>query len=173
MIDTTLLGEAVLFSLTLTFMIVGLVGLLIPIFPGITIIWLSSLFYAIISAARGTMTGWDWFLFALITLLMIGGNVIDNIIIARKLRETGTPWRSILIGSGAGLLSSFFLTPFAALLVTPSALFLAEYIRLQRDWRGALASTKAFLIGFGWTLLALFAIGGTMIALWLLWALTR
>lgn len=170
MIDPALLGEAFLLSITLTFMVVGLLGLIIPIFPGITIIWLSALFFAIVSALRGTMTGWDWFLFALITILMGIGNVIDNFIIAGKLRETGTPWRSIFLSSGMGLIASIFLTPFASLLVTPLTLLLVEYLRL-RDWREAATSTRAFLIGFGWTLLALFAIGASMIGLWLLWAL--
>ena len=34
-----------LHALILTFMLVGLVGLILPIFPGIAIIWLSAFFY--------------------------------------------------------------------------------------------------------------------------------
>jgi uncharacterized protein YqgC (DUF456 family) len=114
------------------------------------------------------MGAWDWLLFGLITILMIVGSFIDNIIIAKKLRETGTPWKSIGIGYAAGLVSSLFLTPFAALLITPLALYAAEYWRL-RDARQALDSAKGWLIGFGWTFLVLVAIGALMIALWLLW----
>jgi uncharacterized protein YqgC (DUF456 family) len=154
--------------ITLTFMLVGLIGLVIPIFPGIAIIWLSALAFALFQAFIGKMGGWDWFLFALITILMVIGSVVDNIIIARKLRETGTPWKSIGIGYVAGLISSLFLTPFAALLITPLALYGAEYWRL-RNPRGAFDSAKGWLIGFGWTVLALFAIGAGMIGLWLLW----
>jgi hypothetical protein len=166
--DAALFGEIVFQALTLTFMLVGLFGLFIPIFPGIGVIWLAAFIYALISAFSGAMTGWDWFLFGLITVLAVVGGVIDNIIIAAKLRETGTPWRSILIGIGAGLVSSLFLTPIVGLLVTPVALYLTEYVRL-RDKSGAFQSTKAFLIGFGWTFLVLFAIGSVMIGLWMLW----
>ncbi len=169
MLTWPVIGELSLKSITLTFMLVGLFGLIIPIFPGIAIIWLAALVYALVSAAAGTMTGWDWFLFVLVTLLGAGGGVVDNIIITAKLRETGTPWRSILIGMAVGLVASFFLTPFAALFITPLALYAAEYARL-RDRAGAFQSTKAFLIGFGWTFLALFAIGSVMIGLWMLWA---
>lgn len=169
MINWPLLGELLLRSATLTFMLVGLFGLVIPIFPGITVIWLAALIYAIAEAMAGQMDIWGWLLFALITILMIAGNFVDNIIIARKLRETGTPWSSIAIGYAAGLVSSLFLTPFAALLITPVVLYLTEYVRL-RDARGAFNSAKGWLIGFGWTFLALVAIGLVMIGLWLLWA---
>lgn len=170
MADFSLLGQAFFMALTLTFMLVGLVGTLIPIFPGIVIIWLSTLVYAVFSALAGTMTGWDWFLFALITLLAGFGTVIDNIILAAKLRESGTPWRSIIITGAALILISLFFTPLTGLLTSPLVLYLVEYLRL-RERGPAWASTKALLVGFGWTFLALFATGSLMIGLWLLWVL--
>ena len=42
-----------LHALILTFMLVGLVGLILPIFPGIAIIWLSAFFYMLFSALMG------------------------------------------------------------------------------------------------------------------------
>lgn len=150
-------------------MLVGLVGLLIPIFPGILVIWISALFYAVIEAIIGRMGLWDWVLFCLITILMIIGSFIDNIIIAKKLRETGTPWKSIFFAYAAGLISSLLLTPIAAIFATPLALFAAEYIRLK-NIRSAFSSIKGWLIGFGWTVFALQAIGLVMIGFWLLWA---
>ena len=154
--------------LTLTFMLVGLFGLIIPIFPGISVIWIAALVYSIVMASSGLMTVWDWMLFALITGLMIVGSFVDNIIIAKKLRETGTPWRSIAIGYAVGIVSSLFLTPFAALLFTPLALYASEYHRLL-DRRLAFNSTKAWMVGFGWSFAALFGIGALMIGLWMLW----
>jgi hypothetical protein len=43
-----------------------------------------------------------------------------------------------------------------------------EYLRL-RNARAAFDSAKGWLIGFGWTFLALFVIGSVMIGLWMLW----
>ena len=168
MINWSFVGEFVLEWITLTFMLVGLFGMIIPIFPGILVIWLAALFYAIPEALAGKMDIWGWLLFALITVLMVVGNFIDNIIMARKLRETGTPWSSIAIGFLAGVISSLFLTPFAALLITPLALYLAEFRRL-RNGREAIRSAKGWLIGFSWSLLAMFMIGVVMIGLWLVW----
>ena len=59
------------------------------------------------------MTVRDWVLFALTTILMVVGNLIDNIIIARKMRGHSIPWSSIGISYLAGLLASIFLTPLA------------------------------------------------------------
>ena len=169
MVNWPLVGELLLQSITLTFMLVGLFGLVIPIFPGIVVIWLAALIYAAAAVINNTMDIWGWLLFALITVLMIVGNFVDNIIMARKLRETGTPWRSIAIGYVAGVVSSLFLTPDAALLITPLALYLAEYQRL-RSGREAIQSAKSWLIGFGWSFVAMFVIGAVMIGLWMLWA---
>lgn len=166
--DTALFGEIVMQSLTLTFMLVGLAGLLIPIFPGIAVIWLAAVVYMLYAVLNGMMTGWDWLLFALITILAAIGGVVDNILITAKLRETGTPWRSIGMTLVIGLLASCFLTPLAALVITPLALYAVEYARLQ-EARAAFDSAKGWLIGFGWTFLALFAVGVVMIGLWLAW----
>ena len=168
MINLPGIVELVLQWLTLTCMLVGLIGLIFPIFPGIFIIWFASLVYAVLESLAGKMVFWDWLFFGIITVLMITGSFIDNIIIMKKLRETGTPWKSIAIGYTAGLISSIFLTPIAAIFITPLGLYAAEYRRLK-DKKQAIASVKAWLIGTGWTLIVLWAIGLMMIFLWLLW----
>lgn len=161
--------QTLLQSLTLIFMLVGLFGLVIPVFPGLIIIWLSALGYAVIEGARGNM-GWiDWMLFVLITLLMLGGSVVDNIIIAYKMRDKQIPWKSIGLSYLAGILGSIFLTPLVGLLAAPVGLVGAEYLRL-RDWRQAFESAKTYMMAWGWSFAALFGIGLIMIILWMLWA---
>ncbi|PJH74813.1 MAG: hypothetical protein CO064_09985, partial [Anaerolineae bacterium CG_4_9_14_0_8_um_filter_58_9] len=61
--------------LTLTFMLFGLFGLVIPIMPGLVIIWVAALGYGI-AAGFGAL---GWIMFAIITLLMIAGSFIDNV----------------------------------------------------------------------------------------------
>ncbi|MBK9927507.1 MAG: DUF456 domain-containing protein [Anaerolineales bacterium] len=162
-------SQVLLETLTLFAMLVGLVGLIVPVFPGLTIMWLASLVYAIIQSVAGKMTGWDWFFFVIITLFMIGGNIVDNLIIAAKMRDQFIPWSSILIAFAAGIIASIFLTPLVGLLGAPLGLFLAELNRLK-DRDKAIASTKAYLIGWGWAFGARFLIGLTMIGSWMLWA---
>lgn len=163
--------QVVVQTLTLFFMLVGLAGLIVPVFPGLTVIWLAALIYALVQAAGGWMTGWDWFLFALITLLMIGGNIVDNIIIASKMRGHEIPWRTILLCYAAGIVVSLFFTPLIGLAASPLALLGLEYLRF-RDWKQARASAKVFLIGWGASFAARFGVGLLMIVFWMLWAWT-
>jgi len=162
-------AQILLETLTLFVLLVGLFGLIVPVFPGLTIMWLGALVFALIQNARGLMNVWDWLLFALITVLMVGGNIVDNVIIAYKMRDKYIPWRSIIIAFIAGILLSIFMTPVIGVIASPLALLAVEYLRL-RDRGKAFDSTKTYIISSGWAFLARFAIGLMMIGTWMLWA---
>ena len=166
-LDSTL--QIILEVFTLFVLLVGLLGLIVPVFPGLTVMWLGTLVYSLIQNAAGNMTGWHWFLFGLITVLMIIGNIADNLIIARKMRDKYIPWSSILWAFAAGIVASLFFTPLIGLVAAPAGLFLAESSRLKnRD--AAIDSTKAYMIGWGWAFGVRFLIGLMMTALWMIWA---
>jgi uncharacterized protein len=161
--------QVILEALTLFVLLVGLLGLIVPVFPGLTVMWLGTLVYALIQNAAGNMTGWKWFLFGLITVLMIIGNIADNLIIARKMRDKYVPWSSILWAFAAGIVASLFFTPLIGLIAAPAGLFLAESSRLKnRD--AAIDSTKAYMIGWGWAFGVRFLIGLVMTGFWMIWA---
>ncbi|HEX6270662.1 MAG TPA: DUF456 domain-containing protein [Anaerolineales bacterium] len=161
--------EIALQTLTLFVLIVGLLGLIMPIFPGLVVMWLGTLVYALLQNAAGQMTDWEWFLFGLITVLMIIGNIADNLIIARKMRHKYIPWSSILFAFAASIIASIFFTPLIGLVAAPVGLYLAESRRLK-DHNAAVDSTKTYMIGWGWAFGARFLIGLVMIGLWMLWA---
>ncbi|MFT3893528.1 MAG: DUF456 domain-containing protein [Anaerolineales bacterium] len=161
--------QIILETLTLFALLIGLVGLIVPVFPGLTVMWLATLVYALIQSSRGLMTGWHWLAFAIITVLMIGGNIVDNLIIASKMRDQYVPWSSILLAFAAGIIGSIFLTPLLGLLAAPLGLFLAELYRLK-ERNAAIASTKAYMVGWGWAFGARFLIGLVMVGIWMLWA---
>jgi uncharacterized protein YqgC (DUF456 family) len=156
-------------TLTLFVLLAGLAGLLVPVFPGLTVMWLATLVYALVQASGGKMTWVDWLLFSIITLLMIGGNIVDNIIIAKHVREKNVPWSSIIWAFGAGIVASLFLTPIAGIIASPVGLFLAEWYRLK-ERPTAFANTKAWMTGWGWSIAARMGIGVVMILFWGLWA---
>ena len=164
-----LLLQVILETLILFALIVGLLGLIVPIFPGLVIMWLATLVYAILQNAAGNMTGWKWFIFGIITVLMIAGSIADNLIIAQKMRDKYIPWSSILFAFAASLIASLFFTPLIGLVAAPAGLFLAESRRLK-DRDAAVDSTKAYMIGWGWAFGARFLIGLVMIGFWMLWA---
>jgi uncharacterized protein YqgC (DUF456 family) len=161
--------QAILEALTLFVLLVGLLGLIVPVFPGLTVMWLGTLVYALIQNAAGNMTGWKWFLFGMITVLMIIGNIADNLIIARKMRDKYIPWSSIQWAFAAGIVASLFFTPLIGLVAAPAGLFLAEMSRLKNR-EAAIDSTKAYMIGWGWAFGTRFLIGLMMTGFWIIWA---
>jgi len=167
--ETQLFLQVVLEIFTLFVLIVGLLGLIVPVFPGLTVMWLGTLVYALIQNAAGNMNGWKWFLFSLITVLMIIGNIADNIIIARKMRDKYVPWSSIFWAFTAGIVASLFFTPLIGMVAAPAGLFLAEMSRLKNR-AAAVDSTKAYMVGWGWAFGARFLIGSVMIGFWIHWA---
>ncbi len=162
-------GRVILEALTLFVLLAGLAGLLIPVFPGLTVMWLATLVYALVQAATGRMNWLDWTLFGVITVLMLVGNVMDNVIIAKYVRDKQVPWSSILLSFSAGIIVSLIFTPLGGMLAAPAALFLAEWRRM-RDRRIAFANTKAWMTGWGWAIAAKLGFGVIMIALWMAWA---
>jgi uncharacterized protein YqgC (DUF456 family) len=159
--------DLVVEGITLTAMLVGL--LVVPILPGLVIIWVAALGYGL-AAGFGIL---GWVMFALITVFMIFGSVIDNVLMGARAHKEGAPWWVILVALVAAILGSLFIPipiigGFLAALLT---LFVIEWIR-RKDWRKALISIKGMLIGWGWAFVIRFIIGVVMIGLWMIWAWT-
>ena len=157
-----------IFGITLVIMLVGLFGLIVPIFPGITIIWLAALGYGV---ATG-FTTLGWVLFAVITILFITGAVIDNVLMNAKAHKAGASWSTLFLGVLAGILGTIFFPPFGGLIAAPLVVFLLEYLR-QRDYKKALASLRGMAIGWGAAFVVRFLIGAAMIGTWMVWALNQ
>jgi uncharacterized protein YqgC (DUF456 family) len=154
-----------IFAITLFFMLVGLIGLLIPVFPGVFIIWLTSLGYGIVSGF-GTL---GTILFILISLLMLLGVTIDNILMGAGARKGGAAWITIGLGLIAGVVFTIIFPPIGGLIAAPLTILLIEYIR-ARDLKKAVSAVTGLAAGWGLSFVARFLIGILMILLWLIWA---
>jgi len=157
--------DVIIKGITLTGMLVGL--LVIPILPGLVIIWLAALGYGL-AAGFGVL---GWIMFALLTLLMLVGSVVDNILMGTSAHKEGAPWWVILLAMLAAILGSILIPVpiLGGILAALLTLFGIEWLR-RKDWRKALASIKGMMIGWGWAFVIRFIIGMVMIGLWLIWA---
>jgi uncharacterized protein YqgC (DUF456 family) len=160
--------DASIFWITLIIMAVGLFGLIIPIFPGITVIWLAALGYGVVTG----FTPLAWVLLAVITVLLIIGVTIDNVLMSAKARKEGAAWSSLAFGWLAGILGTIFLPPLGGIIAAPLVVLLLEYLR-QHDINKALASLRGLAIGWGASFVVRFFVGLAMIGIWLVWALNR
>lgn len=155
----------VVLILVLATMVVSWIGLIIPIFPGLNIIWVAALGWGIYKGFA--WPGWLWF--AILTALMILGNLSDNVFISGKARVSGASWWSIIVGNLAGIAGAILLPPLGGLLFAVLGVLLVEVIR-HRDWKKAWETSKQMLLGFSWAIAARMAVGLLMIGLWAIWA---
>jgi uncharacterized protein YqgC (DUF456 family) len=153
---------------TLVIMLVGLFGLIVPVFPGIMVIWLAALGYGV---ATG-FTTLGWVLFTVITVLFITGALIDNVLMSAKAHKEGAAWSTLILGVLAGILGTIFFPPIGGLIAAPVVVLLLEYIR-QRDFKKALLTLRGLAIGWGSAFVVRFFIGAAMIGIWLVWAINR
>lgn len=161
-----LIGEVVFPIFIFVVMVIGLLGLVVPIFPGGVVIWIAALLYGLVSGF-GTLGGW---MFGVVTLFMILSVLADNFLMGAKALEAGASWWGIIIGLLSGIIASIFLTPLGGLVVAPLALYLVEYMRIK-DSEQALNITKGLMLGCGWAFVARFGFGIVQIGSWAVWAI--
>ena len=145
-------------------MALGLISLVFYIIPGLTIIWLAILAYGIVKGFNLT----SGILFGVITLLMLGGNIIDNLTMGNQARKSGASWLGIVVALAAGIAGTFILPPFGGLLFAAAGILVVEWIR-KKDFMEGLRSTGGVLKGCGIAVILRFLIGLIMIGLWGAW----
>ena len=69
-------------------LLVGAVTLVIPVLPGLVVIWAAALLYGLVTGF--TLPG--TILFIIITLIMLVGSIIDYLVVGVSVRQTGTSW---------------------------------------------------------------------------------
>lgn len=135
--------ESVIASLVL---LVGLAGIIVPVLPGSILVGTAIVGWA---AFTGGQTAWVAAGIA-VTLLVVG-TVVKFAVPHRRLRETGVPTSTIVVGGVLGIVG-FFAIPFVGLFVGfIGGVWLAEAVRLGAG--EAWPSTKAAVGAVGLSIL--------------------
>jgi len=152
------------FALVQIFMLVGLFGLVVPIFPGLVVMWLAALGYGVASgfSTLGIV------LFVIITVLMLVGSLGDNLLMGMGARKGGASWVTIAVALVAGVIGTVLLPPIGGLIAAPAAVLLLEYQRLG-DWQKAMAALRGLATGWGLSFVVRFILGVIIQLLWWLW----
>jgi len=146
-------------------MVLGLFGLVVPVFPGNMVIWAGALTYGLVSGFEGRAL---WF-FVPMTLITLAAFSADNVLMGAKAKQAGAAWSSIGIALASAFFTSIFLTPIAGLIAAPLTLFLAEYFRNHQNGEMAWKITSGLMMGCGWAFVVRFGLGLVTIGLYLLW----
>jgi uncharacterized protein YqgC (DUF456 family) len=143
--------------------LVGLVGIVVPVLPGSVLILAAVLVWALEAA---TTTG--WVVFGAVAVLLVLGAVVKYAVPGRRLKAHGVPSRTLVAGGLLGI-AGFFVIPVVGLLVGfVLGVYLSEVHRVGRDL--AWPSTRSALQAVGLSVLIELAAGLLAALAWLVGA---
>lgn len=119
---------------------VGIAGIIVPVLPGTVLILGAILVWAL---EIGTSTG--WVVFALCATLLVSGSVVKYLVPGRRLKASGVPNRTLLVG---GLLAfvGFFVIPVIGMFIGfVLGVYVAERARVgaAQAWPSTVGALKA------------------------------
>ncbi len=123
-------------------MIVGTVGIVVPVLPGLVIVWLATGLWAF---DRG---GPAWWMFAITSVIYAAGLVTQYLIPGKRMKAAGVQTRTLVVAVLAAMVG-FFVIPVVGVIVGfVGGIFGIEYLR-SRDLSTAWTSTKHALKAVG------------------------
>ncbi|MEV4708584.1 DUF456 domain-containing protein [Actinoplanes sp. NPDC049316] len=141
-------------------MTVGVLGVLLPVLPGLLLCWAAVLLWALLGEAGGLR----WAILVVATLIAVGGTVVKYLWPGRRLKSTGVPTSSLVAG-GLLALVGFFVVPVVGLVLGfVLGLFLAERARLGPG--AAWPSTRQALTAVGLSMLVELAAALGIAVIW-------
>lgn len=142
--------------------IVGLVGIVVPILPGLLLIWGSVTVWALVDRSATA-----WVVLAIATVVAITSQVVKYVVPGRRLRDAGVPTRGILAGAVLGVVGFFVIPVVGLFLGFVAGIYAVEQLRLrnqQSAWRSTVHALKAVGLAILIELLAGLLIGTAWLA---------
>lgn len=141
--------------------LVGLLGIIVPVLPGLLLVWMAVLIWAF--DAR-SMTG--WVIFGVATALALSGVLLQYLLPGRRLAAAGVTTSSTAAGAALGVVGFFVIPVVGALLGFVLGIYLAERIKQDTHataWQSTRHALKAVMLSIGIELVTGLAIAGTWV----------
>lgn len=167
----TAIVDALIFGIALAFILVGMIGIIVPILPGTLLIWLSVLVYAIIDGFEAV----DWYSFSVITIIALVTGTADLWLSLLGSKKGGASWEAMLTGV-IGAITGFFLlgsllpvigNMIGGIVGYSVGVLIGQYIK-YREWNAAFKATLGGLIGWGVATI-IQGVGGFLMAIIFIW----
>lgn len=146
--------------------LVGLVGILIPVLPGLILVVVAVLIWAIVEGGPAA-----WTVAGVAFVLGAGGMAVSYLIPGRRLKNSGIPMSTLLLGGGLAIAGFFLIPVVGGPLGFVLGIYLAERQRLGHDaaWPATVVSVRAVGLSIGIELAAGLLIAGVWLAgvIWL------
>ncbi|CAN5228969.1 DUF456 domain-containing protein [soil metagenome] len=138
---------------------VGLVSLIVPIFPGLLVVWVALLVWAVLESSA---TG--WIAVGVASAVLAAGTVVKFTIPGGRLKQAGIPASTQWLGAVLGVVG-FFVVPVVGLLIGfVLGVFVAEVRRLGPSAAGP--STAHALKAVGLSMVIEFLAGAIAALIW-------
>jgi uncharacterized protein YqgC (DUF456 family) len=140
----------------------GVVGVVIPVLPGLLLGWAGVLFWALAGDASGTV---KWIVLVLATFVAVLGAVVKYLVPGKRLKSAGIPNSALFAGGVLGLIG-FFVVPVVGLILGfVLGVWLVERIRVgaAQAW----PSTKKALGAAGLAMLIEFTAALGVAVVWI------
>jgi uncharacterized protein YqgC (DUF456 family) len=145
-------GEAIVFGIAVVVMLIGLFGIVLPIIPGLAVLWLTAVGYAIFDEfeAVGLVTVF------FITLIMVVAISTDLWMPLLGSKKGGASKRAMFAGMIGGTIGFIVLTPlfpvfgsiFGGIIGYALGTLIGQYHKYQ-DWDAALRASIGGVAGWG------------------------
>lgn len=145
-------------------MLAGLVGVLLPVLPGLLLIAAAGLWWTIADGGGAVR----WTVFGVLTALFVVTTVVKYVLPAKRASAQGAPVSTLLAGVALGVVGFFVIPVVGAAVGFVLGIYLAELARLGGDGGRAWASTRAALVAIGIGVLIELTAGVLMIGTWLI-----
>ncbi len=168
----SVLIDAFVFGVAVALIVVGVVGTIIPILPGLFLIWLTVLGYAVLEGFAAI----DWFTFIILTLIALVAGTADIWLSALGAKTTGASRRAMFLGFIGSIIGLIFGTAIpipifgsliGSILGYAIGLLLGQYHKYQ-DWNTAIKASLGGVAGWGVATVVQFG-GGVLILILFVW----
>ena len=140
--------------------VVGIVGIALPILPGLVLVVAGVGVWAV---GRADVVAWT--VLGIVVAIVLVGSVVKYLVPGRRLRDSGVPGRTIAAGAVLGVVG-FFVIPVVGLFIGfVLGIYLAELARLGGH-EAAWPSTRRALAAVGWSIVIEMATGLLAAAVW-------
>ena len=137
-------------------MLVGTLGIVIPVLPGLLLVWGGALIWAI---EQQSQTG--WIVLGVATVAYAAGLAAQYLVPGRRLRAAGIGSWTILIALGVGVVGFFVIPVVGAPIGFVAAVYGIERLRIResgRAWEATKHALRAVMLNIGIELAAALAI---------------
>ena len=151
-------GFTVVIALTI---LVGLVGIVVPVLPGLLIVWGAVLLWAWEAQATA-----GWVVLGLATILALTGFLMQYLLPGRRMRDAGVRTSTTVAAAGLAVVGFFVIPVVGAFLGFALGIYLIERVRLGAHpvaWLSTKHALKAIALSMGIELLTAVAIAGTWV----------